>query len=370
MRQARANVSRVLPLPPLLAAALLGVAAVLMTRLPRGAAVTRAVNGAAAATPLGWYLLGVILGPGVGLLDRGMLDACAPLLACAIGWVAARAGAQIADSKDARGTLEIAGALLVPAVALVVTARALLTPSVPQWWVIGPVVVTLAATLALAGTADPRRVMAGSMVLAAVALAVLLLPHARVTDLKRAALWLAAAFGSAIFCAGLAGRLARRTPPLPGMIAALCLGAGLGLVTKTSPLVVCGLTGFALARYGVPHARIAATLELYEPAVTALLWTMAGASLGGPVAIIAFAGAIVMLWPLARRAVAGSTPSDATLGIAIALNLTLTVGRGLGDLEYAVPTIAALALVLLRAVPTPRLDERLTSPAHRAEVSA
>jgi hypothetical protein len=181
---------------------------------------------------------------------------------------------------------------------------------------------------------------------------------------------LASAIGSTVVGAGLAARLARRHPPLPGTIAALCLGAGLGLVTGTSPLVVCGLTGFALARYSIPHARLAATLELQQPVVAALLWTIAGASLGGPVAIIALAAATITLWPLARRAIAGSTPADTTLGIAIAMNLTLTVGRGLGDLAYAVPTIAALSFILLRAVPTPRHDERLTSTAQRVEVSA
>ena len=369
MRQARANVSRVLPLPPLLAAALLGVTALLVAGLPRGAAVTRVVDGAAAASPLGWYLLGVVLGPGVGLLDRGLLDACAPLVACAIGWVAARAGAQLGEGKVARGSLEIAGAILVPAVGLVIVTRALLAPSVQQWWVIGPVVVTLAATLALAGTADPGRAMAGALILAAVALAALLLPHARVTDLRRAAVWVAFAIGAVVACAVLAARLARRTLPLPGSVAALCLAAGLGLVTGVSPLVVCGLTGFALARYSIPHARLAATLELQEPAVAALLWTMAGASIGGPLALVALAAAIVALWPLARRAIAGSTAADTSLGMAIVMNLTLSVGRGLGDLEYAVPTIAALALILLRAVPTPRAAEALTSPAHKVEVS-
>ncbi len=371
MRQARANVSRVFPLPPLVAAALLCVAVLLAARLPRPSPIVQLLQWAAAASPLGWYLLGAVLGPGTGLMDRALLEASAPVIAIAVGWVTARAGAGIATHKtEPGGGAWTVGAFLAPAVLLFAAARWLFAPSIQEWKVIGPIVATLAAALALAGTASPRRAAAGSLVLAAAALAFVLLPHARVADLKQLAIWLGYAVGGAVLCAGLAARFARLGAPATATIAALCLGAGIGAVSGASPMVVCALMGFGLARWSIPHAQLAGELAIHEPTVTAVLWTTAGATIGGPLAAVALAAVLAALWPLGRRFLAGGIPLDTTLGLAIAVNFLLIAGREVGELERAVPTIAALGLLLVRVAPIMRTAERLTPAARRVEVSA
>lgn len=363
-------------LSPIVAAGLLGLAALLASHLPRPPALTRALQWTAAVAPLGWYLLGVTLGPGVGILDRATLELAAPVIACAVGWVAAQATAEL-PSRDpapkewsAARALEAAGALLIPAALLVAAARWLIVPSLQQWRVVGPVVATLSAALALAGTGNPRRITAGSFALAAAALVVLLVPHITPADLKRGALSLGLAIGGAALCAVIAARLARRAPILPGTIAALFLAAGIGSVTGLAPLVVCGLMGFALARWSVPHARLALDLRIHEPAVAALLWTTAGAAIGGPLIPVAAATLLVTAWSLGRRAIGGTTPVDSTLGIAIATGVMVTAGPALGEWERAVPTVAALGLLLLRVIPITNASERLTSDTRRVEVSA
>jgi hypothetical protein len=369
MRQARANVSRVFPLPPLVAAALLCVAVLLAAQLSRPSPIAQLLQWAAGSAPLGWYLLGAVLGPGIGLLDRALLEASAPVVAIAVGWVTARAGAELAGRRPGPGAWAV-GAFLVPAVLLVAAARWLLAPSSEEWRVIGPIVATLTAALALAGTASPGRAAAGSMALAAAALIAVLLPLTRVTDLKQVALWLGYAAGGTVLCAGLAIRLARRGSPRAATLAALCLAAGIGAVSGTSPMVVCALMGFVLASWSIPHARLAGELAIHEPTVAAVLWTTAGAAIGGPLATVAVAAVLVALWPLGRRILAGIAPAEPTLGLAIAVNFLLTPGHGTGDVERAVPTIAALGLLLVRVTPVTHAAERLTPPARRVEVSA
>ncbi len=329
----------------------------------------------ATVSPLGWYLLGVTLGPGVGILDRALFDLIAPILAVAVGWVAARAAAELATPDpdpapwSATGVLEATGALLIPAALLVAGVRWLMTPSLQEWRVIGPVIATVAAALALAGTRNPRRVTIGAFAFVAVALIALLVPHNTVADLKRGALSIGYGIGGAAVCAMLAARISRRTPFLPGTIAAVCLAAGIGYASGLSPLIVCGLMGYALARWSIPHARLALELRIYEPSIAILLWILAGAAIGGPLIPVAAGAALVIVWALGRRLIAGAAPVDATLGIAIANGFALTASPALGEWERAVPTIAAVGLLLLRMIPNTDATERLTSAARGIEVS-
>jgi len=377
-RQARANVSRVFPLSPILATALVAAAVLLASRLPIPDPIARGLRWSATITSLGWYLLGALLGPGLGVLDRDVLDACAPLLAVATGWVAARAGAELARPEGERApwsmprVLEAIGAFLVPAVLLAGAARWLMPPTIEQWKLIGPAIATLAAALALAGTGNPRRVMFGSFVLVLAALVALLLPHPSRTELKRLGIALAVALAGAGLCTAIAARLARRASFLPEMIAALCLAAGIGFVSRVSALIVCGVMGFALARRSLHHKHLAAELRIHEPVVAAIVWMLSGATLGGPLAVVALATGLVALWPVGRRLIAGPVEMDGTLGLAIAMGFTLTAGAGLGEGDWtrAVPTVTALGLLLVRVIPITRAIEPLTPPARRVEVSA
>ncbi|MGH7539353.1 MAG: hypothetical protein ACREMF_12015, partial [Gemmatimonadales bacterium] len=275
------------PLPPLVATALVAVAALLATRLARPPWLSGALGWAATASPLGWYLVGTLLGPALELLDHPLLEASIPVLACAIGWVACRAAAGLASPIDTR-TVRASGivadvvAFLAPAGLLVAALRLLPPALVPVWKPVWPTVATLAAALAVAGAASLRHATIGALIVASGAVFALL-PLATSAGLRETAQWMGFTLGGAVLCTLFAERLARGSDtPMPGMIAAICLGAGIGLASGASPFVVCALTGLALARWSPAHARLARELATSEPAVAAVLWVAAGALVSGP----------------------------------------------------------------------------------------
>ena len=342
-----------LPLPPIIAAALAGVAALLATVLPRPAWLARALDGLAAVPQLGWYALGVALGPGLGLLDRDLLRACVPVVGLAIGWVAARAGASVGappppeQRRNARDVALLAAALVVPAALLYAAGRFLPATLAPAWKPAPAVIATLVAALVVAGATDAGAT-AAALLVAAAAL-VTLLPRAHRADLWHAAIWAGFLVGGAATSALLASRLARRAPtPLPAWIAAVGVAAGIGLATGTSPLLVCALVGAALARWSPAHDRLAVDIAVTEPAAAAVLWIAAGASIGGRLPAVALAAALLALVPIVRlRFLPQANPGGGrTLGLAIVLSFTLTAAGPLGPIAAAVLTAAAAALLL------------------------
>ena len=348
---------------------MLAVAGIAAARLPRPRWLTRALDAAAAATPLGWYLLGVLLGPALGLLDRTLIAACTPALACGLGWVAAREGSALGapvdpnDLPTARDLSDSAAALLVPAAVLYTAARFLSPSLAPMWNPIAPVVATLAAAVALAGATDLRRATILALAVAAGAL-LIQLPH------RRLAAWAVFTLGGAALTALVVDRVGRHAAsPLPGAISGVCLGAGIGVATGVSPLLVCALAGGALAQWSSRSVTLATHLATSAPPVASALWVAAGALADAPFPSVPLAAALLALWPLLRRRL-GGRPAAAgeTFGLAVALSFTLTVGRG----GNTVLTTAALALLLVRVAPAaPRpTAERLTSRARHAEVSA
>jgi hypothetical protein len=366
------------PLPPLIAVALLAIAGVAVSRLPRPAWVVRALQAAGAATPFGWYLLGVALGPALGLLDRTLLDLCTPVLVCAIGWIAARAGAGLAaprppgDRSAGRDAAAAGVALVIPAALLYAAGRYLAPPIAPDWKPVGPAIATLAAAVTLAGAADSRRAIILALLAAAAGL--LAQPHhGGLAGLPFPAAWAAFTIAGVALAALLADRIARRAAaPLPGAIAGICLGAGVGLATGASPLVVCALAGAALARWSPPFARLSDDLAITEPAVGAVLWVAAGALISGPFPAVALAGALLALWPLVRARLPRTAPHvDPAFGLAVASSFAYTAGPAAGRWGPAIVTAAAIGLLVLRAVPAPRprATPRLTSDARHAEVS-
>lgn len=365
------------PLRPLIAAALVGVAALLATLLPRPVWLARVLDHMGAVPHLGWFLLGVVLGPVLGLLDDALLRTCVPALGCAIGWVAAGAGATIGtprppeERRAARELAVIAAALLVPAALLYAAGRFLPATIAPAWTPAPAVIATLVAALLVAGAADVRTITAALLV-AAAALATLL-PHARRADAWHAAAWVGFAVGGAATCALLAARLARLAPtPLPATIAGVALAAGIGLATGTSPLLVCALTGAALARWSPAHARLALDIGVTEPVAAAALWVGAGALIGAPLPPVALAALLLALVPLLRQWFLPPAASGRTLGLAIALSFAITAVGPLGASAEPVRTAAALAL-LVTALPAmvrgADTRSRLTSRHPNVEVS-
>ena len=345
------------PLPPIIAAALAGVAALLATVLPRPTRLVRSLDGLAAVPQLGWYLLGVVLGPGLGVLDHDLLRACVPALGCAIGWVAARAGATAGarplpeERRSVRDLAIIAAALVVPAALVYAAGRFLPATIAPAWKPLPAVIATLVAALLVAGAADGRTI-AASLLVAAAAF-VTLLPHAHRADLKHAAAWVGFLAVGAAAGALLAARLARRaSTPLAATIAGVGIAAGIGMATGTSPLLVSTLVGAALVRWSPPFARLADDIGITEPAAAAALWVAAGAWIGGPFPAVLVAAVLLAIVPLARRRLMPQpVPAGArTLGLAIALSFTITVAGPLEPIAAAVRTSAALAL-LLAALP-------------------
>jgi hypothetical protein len=378
-RQARANVSRVPPLPPLVAVALLAIAGVLASRLPRPAWIARALQAIGAAAPLGWYVIGVVLGPVLGLLDRPLLDACAPVLACAIGWIAARAGAALAaprppdDRFAIRDAAAAGAALVIPAALLFAAGRYLAPPIAPDWTPEAPVIATLAAAVTLAGAAGRRYAII--LALLAATGGILAQPSiGRVAGLPFPAAWAVFTIAGVALAALLANQIARRAAaPLSGTIAAICLGAGVGFATGASPLVVCALVGAALARWSPPFARLSDDLAITAPAVAAVLWMAAGAQFSGPFPSVALAAALLAFWPLVHARLArGASRTDQTFGLAVASSFAYTAGPAAGRWGPAVVTAAAIGLLVLRAIPAfwSFAAPRLTSGARRAEVSA
>src|SRR5207249_10993955 len=86
-RQAFANVP---PMNPVLALALLASAGVLVTRLPRFPAPRSPTLDLVQAGGAPLVLLGVVLGPGIAVLDGPTLAALAPVTAPAVGWMGHR----------------------------------------------------------------------------------------------------------------------------------------------------------------------------------------------------------------------------------------------------------------------------------------
>jgi hypothetical protein len=368
------------PLPPLTVAALVLVAALLASVLPRPPWLDRLAAWVGAASPLGWYLLGVVLGPVLHLLEGALLDACRPALAAALGWVAVRAGAAAAvpPEPDAQWTgrriVATAGALLIPAALLAAAARWLPPEVAAAWKPAFPAIATLAAAMAVAASGDLRRTFPWVLIVTALA-SLWLLPHARRADLPRLAAWGGFAAAGVVLSGVLAARL-RRGPaaPDPGTIAAIVLAGGLGLATRTSPLVVCGLLGAALARWSASHRELAHELAVSEPAVAAVLWVAAGALLGGPFPAVAVAAVALALTPLvwARLFEAAPRPNR-TLALVVVLSFTLAMSHLLtAETATALVTSAALAIILVSAVQArPALHPgRLTSPTRAAEVSS
>ncbi len=366
------------PLPPLVAVALLAIAGVLVSRLPRPAWIARALQAVGAAAPLGWYLVGVVLGPVLGLLDRPLLDACAPVLACAIGWIAAGAGAALAapsppdDRFVIRDAAAAGAALVIPAALLFAAGRYLTPPIAPEWKTEVSVIATLAAAVTLAGATGRRYAIL--LALLAAAVGILAQAHGRAAGLPLPAAWAVFTIAGVALAALLANQIARRAAtPLPGTIAAVCLGAGVGFATGASPLIVCALVGAALVRWSPPFARLSDDIAITGPTVAAVLWMAAGAQLSGPLPSVALAAATLALWPLVHARLARTASrTDQTFGLAVVSSFAYTAGPATGRWGPAVVTAASISLLVLRAIPAfwSLAAPRLTSNARRAEVSA
>jgi hypothetical protein len=403
---------------PTVTLALLGIAGLLATRLPRLPAPRSSTLQAVLASGMPLLLLGLLLGPVAGLLDRAALTGLAPVTALVVGWVGARLGARWEWRLLRRVPKEIWGVVAAQAIAgvgigvlaawlgtrLVPALGAAWRPSVPAALTLGAVAIipgagameraARAAGLAPRMARSLRRVAllnaAGGALVCAIALG---LSHPRVAGVLPG--WIvglalelgAGALVGSVFV-GLSWFAREDTHLGLALIAVLLFGAGLAYAADLSPFVVCGLAVAFIVNRSPHRHSVRALLAAWARPTYELLFVVAGAALTLPTLwVLAAAPVLAALRVLAQwstvRSGLGYVPAAALPPIAglaslaqgasaLALGLGFALARPAGA---AVLTTIALGVVLTQAVAPAvmRLAAaplRLTAGAPATELSA
>jgi len=280
---------------PVLALALVILAGIGVTRLSRPSFRHPALLADLLATGVPFLLLGLVLGPGLGVVDDAGLRMLQPLVALAIGWTGALFGARLEWRMVRRISARtwLIGATLALPVLLVTTvmawtlARAL--PPLAEAWgrPLLPAALMLGGTLTTAASQRGPRLGRRNALLdtafgtAAVTVAVALYhPH---VALRSLALTLVAGVALGGLFVGLA-RGGLLSEPRDAGIAAfgviLC-GAGFSYVAGLSPFVVCGLEASVLMSFSPAPVRraVAGLLSGWEVPLYAAFLIVAGALL-------------------------------------------------------------------------------------------
>src|SRR6266536_53684 len=154
-RQALANVRGV---HPLLALALLAVAGLAATRVPWPRLAPRLRRDAALAPGLPLLLVGLVLGPGIGLLDRAAVRALTPVTALAVGCLGAALGARLEwrlVKRIPRGVWLLCGTQALAVLATIAASAWAVMRAVPAlrsaWSPILPLGLTLGAVAVVSG---------------------------------------------------------------------------------------------------------------------------------------------------------------------------------------------------------------------------
>ena len=365
-------------------------------------------------------LVGVLLGPGIDLLNRSALGALTPVTAVCIGWIGAALGARFEARyvrRIPRAAWLLASGSAAAAFVVVALAVWLLTRLVPPlaaaWAPRLPAILTLAAVAAVAGPGaltltarisdvPPRATRAFSLVatleaaIGAVAVTVPLALH-RASAAGGPVLgwlwWLVLALASGalvgtVFLA-IARLLDERGTLGLAFVAAMVLGTGLGYAAGLSPFVVCAVATALIVNRSPHRQAVRRVLAGWERLIYALVLVATGALLMVPTAWILVAAALVAAlraaaqWatvrfgrvPLHLTAV----PPDAGLGtvtqggvaIALGLSFLLTYGaQGLASGDATLTTIVlGVGVTQLAALPLMNralAGERSRQPAMRA----
>ena len=380
---------------PILALGLVAAAGIAVTRLPRFS-VKRLPHYdviAAAGGPL--VLLGVLLGPGLGVLDQAVLDALAPVTALAIGWLGAVFGSRFEWRFVRRIPLRVGGLLLLQAAAVFTVtawvAWALLRwqPALAAAWAPTlPAVLTLAAIATVSGpgavalvaqAAGIRRSLSHAFGLAAAldtafgALGftlALALYHPR-EPVGGVVLgwytWTALALGSGLLVGMLFLSLSRLRPDRGdlglSLLGVVLFGSGVGYAADLSPFVVCALGAMVIVNVSPAKRAVQELLISWEHPIYAVFLITAGAILRLPTiwillgVIVLAALRIFVRWAVVRfgrplfRAhdlppdVGFATVAQGGVALALAINFYITYDNG-----AAVVTTAVLGLALAQAV--------------------
>ena len=399
---------------PVLALAGLAAIGLLVTRLPPvpWRHVTSFDLVLAAGGPL--VLLGLVLGPGIELLNRPVLGALGPVAALAIGWIGAAFGARFEwryVRRIGRVTWLLAGLSAVTAFALVALGAWVLGRVVPAlasaWTPRLPALLTLGAVAAASGPATvalvaravgiPQRVARAFLLAAALETAcgalVFTLPLAlhRAHPLGgHAALgwpaWLILAVGSGALVGtvflGLTRQLAEREHVGLVLLATLLFGAGVGYAAELSPFLVCALAAAVIVNASPQRPAVRQVLVDWVPPIYGILLVIVGASLTLPtawilVAVPALAAARAVVKWAARRygSVALSldglapnaglgTVAQGAVAIAMGLNFVMVYGDGgTGGSGGGLLTTIVLGVAAAQLAAPPLMTLALRTPA-------
>jgi len=287
----------------------------------------------AAGAPL--VVAGLLLGPGLGVLDLATLRALAPVTALGIGWIGAAFGAQLEWRllrRVPRRTWALAA--LQASVVLVLTALAarLLTRAAPAlaqaWRPTLPALLTIAAAAMTSGPAAVALVARAVRVPTRLARS---LGTAARLDTAFGALVFAFALGLsqphrsfagvalgwahwvavAVVASGGVGVLFLWVSRLRGetdgnalsvdLLAAVLLGSGLGYATDLSPFIVCALATALIVNLSPQRRRVQALLFSWEPPVYAVFVIVVGALLALPTWWLVPAALLIGLIGVAAR---------------------------------------------------------------------
>ena len=277
----------------MLALALVVVAGIGVTHLSRPHLRHFASLDAMLAAGAPFVLLGLLLGPGLRVLDGPTLRALAPLTALGIGWVGAAFGARL-DWRLLRRVPPrawgLGAALAATVFAVTGLAAWVLVRTVPPlaaaWHPTMPAVVTLAAAATIsAGWAGPklvRRTALFDTAFAAVAIAVTLPlshPHGAV---RGVALTLFASAGLAALFVWLARWRPDATHLGIEFLAVILLASGFGYAAGLSPFVLCALTTGLIVHFSPQPRRVHALLAQWGPSIYVAFLIVAGALLRLP----------------------------------------------------------------------------------------
>ena len=418
---------------PVLALAGLAAIGLLATRLPpvRWRHLTSLDPILAAGSPL--VLLGLVLGPGIDLVNRPVLDALAPVAALAIGCVGAALGARFEwryVRRIGRGTWLLAALSAAAAFAVVALGAWLLTRVVPSlsaaWTPRLPALLTLGAVAAASGpgavTLVARAVGVRKSVTRAFSLAAALetaggaLAFTLPLALHRAhplgghvavgwLAWLVFAVASGALVGTVFLALTRQRSERADvgfvLLATLLFGAGVGYATDLSPFLVCALASALIVNASPRRQAVRQALTDWEHPIYAIFLVFAGALLTLPTPWVLIAVPLLVAARAAAKWVAvrygsvalhlpglapnGGLGTVAQGGAAIAMGLNFFItygGEATGPsgallttivLGVAVAQLAApplMALALRTTVASPVAPAPLTPAAAPAELSA
>ena len=406
-RQAYANVRR---MNPVLALGLVAAAGIAVTHLPRlqGRPLPHSTLILATGAPLA--LLGVVLGPGIGVLEPSVLRTLAPVTALAIGWIGAVLGSRfewrvVRRIPRAAWTIVLAQAgavcvLVAPAAWLLARWR----PALAEAWAPTlPAVLTLTAIAVVSGpaavarvarAAGARRTVANAIGLAAaldtaigalgftVAIAWLAAPASALAAVRVWGTWLLWAVGSGVVTGAMFVWLTRAEPGDGAniglwLLGTMLFGTGVGYAAGLSPLIVSAVAAGVVVNGSAHRRRVQQALQAWELPLQAILLIIAGALLRLPTPWLLVAAAVLAAlrvlgkWAPVRgarallrteslpRGVGLATVAQGGIAVALAVNFYLAQGS---DAAGSIVTTVVLGMACAQLAAPPLMIRALRHP--------